>query len=90
MTSTKQQQTDAYYREAHWQMTQEAARQRVRGRRLEVATGDALRIATTLAETVESECQPEDDLCHGHDLYDGECALLHDLNRLVSILGGVR
>ena len=63
-----------------------------RARAAERRIDDALRIATSLAEVVESECPTDDgdDICHGHDLYEGRCALATDLERLVSTLGGGR
>ena len=40
------------------------------------------RIVGMLAETVESECENERDICHEHDrTSDGSCALLADLLR---------
>ena len=58
----------------------EAAEVEVVTLRAKVAEGR--RIVGMLAETVESECEDERDICHEHDrTSDGSCALLADLLR---------
>jgi len=49
---------------------------------LRARLAEGRRIVGMLAETVESECENERDICHEHDrTSDGSCALLADLLR---------
>ena len=58
----------------------EAAEADVVTLRAKVAEGR--RIVGMLAETVESECEDDPEMCHEHDRTDdGRCPLLVDLNR---------
>lgn len=64
-------------------MTDEAeARVRLLRRRID----NALCILGPLAEAVESECAPDGDVCHDHDMHEGSCALLTDLERALAAL----
>lgn len=64
-----------------------AQRARAEAAEAEVVTlrarlAEGRRIVGMLAETVESECENERDICHEHDrTSDGSCALLADLLR---------
>ena len=63
-----------------WMERAEAAEAEVVTLRARLAEGR--RIVGMLAETVESECENERDICHEHDrTSDGSCALLADLLR---------
>lgn len=61
MTDTEQQQTDAYYREAHWQMTQEAARLKEHVGRLEDARQTDTEAVHRLAEAARHPHKGPDD-----------------------------
>ena len=63
-----------------WAARAESAEAEVVTLRARLAEGR--RIVGMLAETVESECENERDICHEHDrTSDGSCALLADLLR---------
>ena len=56
---------------------------------LRARLAEGRRIVGMLAETVESECENERDICHEHDrTSDGSCALLADLLRARAALAG--
>lgn len=49
---------------------------------LRAKVAEGRRIVGMLAEAVESECEDDPEMCHGHDRTDdGRCPLLVDLNR---------
>ena len=54
---------------------------------LRARLAEGRRIVGMLAETVESECEDDPDICHEHDRTDdGRCPLLVDLNRAYAAL----
>lgn len=68
-----------------------AQRLKARAEAAEAKVAAASRWANRFAEFLESDCDPEDAVCHGFDVTDdGRCSLAADLDNLRAIIRGDR